>query len=338
VGAKREAGHVVVLESFGPPHERTNPYSTQLFASFPDRITPTYFTWGRALRGDYDVFHLHWPEVKVRGTTPLKSFLRGTAFLLVLLRIRLGRRALVRTLHDLTPHEPLNPLQAWVVGLGDRWTTLWITLNDHTLPPEGAESRLALIGHYRDWYPVDEPVAAVPGRMLHCGLIRRYKGVDSLLDAFTHLPDPDLTLRVVGKTFDEDSAEAIRRACASDARITAVDEYVPDDVLTREVLEAELVVLPFIAVTNSSSLLLALSLGRPVLVSSNPTIEDVAEEVGPGWVITFRGELDADVLADGLRRARGRADGGPDLSRREWPVIGEIHAQAFERACELVGR
>ena len=83
-----------------------------------------------------------------------------------------------------------------------------------------------------------------------------------------------------------------------------MDEYVTDDVLVREVTASELVVLPFANMTNSGSLLLALSLDRPVLVPSQPMTEQLAAEVGPGWVLTYAGPLEPAVLLDALAAAR----------------------------------
>ena len=42
-----------------------------------------------------------------------------------------------------------------------------------------------LHGHYRDWFARYDQPAAVPGRLSYFGLIRRYKGVDVLLQALT---------------------------------------------------------------------------------------------------------------------------------------------------------
>lgn len=327
---------LVVLESFLAPHSETNPYSIQLFESFPSSIEPEYFTWSIALRGDYDVFHLHWPEVFLRGASPIKSLIRGSIFVLILLRIRIGRIALVRTLHDQQPHEPLNRLQRWVANLCDRWTTVWIVLNERVPPPTDAPTVTAPHGHYRDWFKADRSTPIAPGRLIHFGLIRRYKGVESLLRAFSSLPDQDLSLRVAGKPVDAASADAIAAAVSSDRRISARCEFLPDEELAAEILESELVVLPFVTVTNSGSLMLALSLGRPVLVSRSRTVEDMSDEVGEGWIQIFDGELTAEDIRQGLDRVRADARSDqPDLSAREWPVVGELHADAFRLAVSI---
>src|SRR5262249_34146130 len=153
--------------------------------------------------------------------------------------------------------------QRAVLGLFDRWTTLWITLSERTTPPRAAPVRVIRHGHYRDWYPRDPQLQRVPGRLLHFGLIRRYKGTEALLSTFAQLPGDALTLRIVGHPQDGEVLESIDRACTDDRRVSARLEYVPDADLAREVEQSQLVVLPFDRITNSGSLMLALSLDRP---------------------------------------------------------------------------
>jgi beta-1,4-mannosyltransferase len=336
VSAGEGAARLVVLESFGPPHAETNPYSILLFDSLRQHVEPQYFSWRAALRADYDVLHLHWPEVKVLGATPLKSLLRSLAFLAVLVRVRWGRPVLVRTLHDLHPHEPPTRLQRWIIGLSERWTTLWICLNDRTPPPTAAPSVLIPHGHYRDRFAAYDRPEPVSGRLVHFGLLRPYKGVDALLRAVEAIDDPRISLRVVGKVMDPALGDELRDAAASDPRITVRDGFVPDEVLADEIGRAELVVLPFRSVTNSGSLILALSLDRPVLVSRSAASEEMAREVGAAWVHLYDGELTPATIEQTLREVRnGERGRSPDLSARDWERIGELHAEAFRRAVEL---
>jgi beta-1,4-mannosyltransferase len=328
---KRHA--LVVLESFGPPHGRNNPYFLLLLESFPDTVEVRYFSWRTALAGSFDVFHLHWPEVVLRGRTRLRSLVRLLLLTLLLVRIRLQRKGLVRTLHNLAPHEPVTTLQAAVMALADRSTTVWITLSERIAPPTPAPIVVALHGHFRDWFTETGPTQPVRGRLLFCGRIRRYKGLDRLLGAFAQLGDDTASLHIVGRTEDRELGAELRRAAEADQRITAIDDFVTDDVMAWEVRESELVVLPFVDMTNSSTLVLALSLDRAVLVPTLPVTEELAWEVGAGWVQLYEGDLDGATLAGALERARlSRCLPRPDLSRREWAPIGAAHAGAFELA------
>ena len=85
--------------------------------------------------------------------------------------------------------------------------------------------------------------------------------------------------------------------------ITAVLEFVSDERLVDEVARAQLVVLPYIEMHNSGTLLVALSVGRPVLVPRGCVNGTISAEVGDGWVVQYEGELTAADLAMGLEAA-----------------------------------
>lgn len=324
------------MESFRP-NSRTNPYLLQLYRSLGEIVDVSPFSWRRALTGRYDVFHLHWPEVLLRGRTRSRAVARAVAFALVLIRLRAGNRALVRTLHNVEPHEALGRVQRWLVGRADRSTGWWITLTSTTLPPVSTSSVSVIPhGHYRDWFAATSPRDAVAGRLLFFGLVRPYKGIENLLQAFRAVQDDALTLRIVGSPTETALVEAIDEARRFDHRVSARLEHVDDAALAREVQEAELVVLPYTKMVNSGALLLALSLSRPVLVPAGPSTEELAEEVGRGWVIRFAGQLTAETLVDGLTAA-GQPRETAHMADRAWPAIAIAHVETFTRAKAATG-
>src|SRR5690606_29902058 len=150
------------------------------------------------------------------------------------------------------------------------------------------------------------------------------KGVERLLQAFAETrTDPaadSLSLRIGGKPSTDELAIMIDKAAAADPRIEVTPEYLADADLVRIVTEAELVVLPYRFMHNSGGTLAALSLDRPVLVPDNAVNRLLAEEIGPGWVHLFSGELTAEALLTALRRAREPRSERPRLTGRDWPT------------------
>ena len=237
--------------------------------------------------------------------------MRCVLFVLVLVRIRVQRKALVRTLHNAVPHDELSWVHERIVAMADRATTVWLLLSDQVAPLTDAPAVVAPHGHYRDWFAETTPTPAVPGRLLFFGRIRRYKGVHLLLAAFARLEDDRASLHVVGKTEDDELADDLRRAEAADHRITAIDDFVDDEVLSREVFESELVVLPFVEMTNSGSMLLALSLDRPVLVPRRPVTGGACRRSRPGLGRRLRRRA---------RRHHDRARSAPSPPRATRPL------------------
>jgi beta-1,4-mannosyltransferase len=329
---------VTVLQSFPPPRSTTNPYLVQLVRSLPDDVRIEYFSWRRALAGRYDVLHLHWPEVLLRSPGRGKALARKAATTLVLGVLRARRIAVVRTLHNPRPHEQPPPIDRVVLRGLDRATTRWIRLNPFTTGPDPGRTTTILHGHYREWYGPSVG-ASVPGRLLCFGLLRPYKGVESLLAAFAELDDPSVSLRIVGSATTADLRDAVLGAASVDPRVTARLEYVDDPTLRGEIAAAELVVLPYRELHNSGAALLALSLDRPVLLPASEPTSALADEVGPGWVQGYSGELTGASLGRAMARSRDADRAGrPDLSRREWTEAGSRHRDVYLSAVDDVRR
>lgn len=329
---------VTVLESFPVPRPTTNPYIVMLGEALQQTpgMRVLTFSWRTALLGRYDVFHVHWPEILVTGGNRRKTFVRQVLFGLLLLRLRVSRTALVRTLHNVGLPDDATRRQVLLLKLAERITTLWITINPLTPVTDGRDLVQILHGHYRDWFARYSPEPLIPGRLAYFGLIRRYKNVEGLIEAFSGIDRrtlPGLTLSVAGKPDTDGLAADVVRLASEDDRVSLDLRYIGEHELVAAVSRCELVVLPYREMHNSGSVLAALSLSRPVLVPANDANHRLAEEVGRAWVQMYDGRLTSEHIASTLTRLREEpAVGAPDLSRREWRQAGDAHREAFVRA------
>ena len=192
-------------------------------------------------------------------------------------------------------------------------------------------------GHYRDWFAGFPLPAAKAGRFGYAGLVRRYKGVETLVSAFRAIPEPlassGISLRIGGRPSTTELTVLLEELAKEDPRIELQLHFLSEAEFAVVLSSAELVVLPYRFMHNSGGVLATLSLDRPVLVPDNEVNRSLAEEVGPGWVHTFAGELDADDLCRVMGSVRSEIRSTrPDLSRREWPQAGSAHAQAYRHA------
>ncbi|WP_431030834.1 glycosyl transferase [Plantibacter sp. RU18] len=331
------------MQAFRAPRSTSNPYIVMLdrtLASTPG-MEHLHFDWRRSILGRYDAIHFHWPEAKLGGSTRLKAFGKQALFAALLVRLRLSRIAVVRTVHNIELPQDISRIERALIEALDRRTTLRIAINETTPLPPGAPSSTILHGHYRDWFEEYPKAAATPGRFGYVGLIRRYKGVEQLVAAYAEAAtaDPDLSLTVGGKPSSSELASTIVALATQTRGAELRLHFLSDAELVTIVSEAELIVLPYRFMHNSGGTLAALSLDRPVLIPRNDANAALAAEVGPGWVHTYSGELDADDLRrtiiavhDDDRSAR------PDLSKRDWTDAGIRHRDAFARAVAIERR
>jgi len=316
-----------VLLSLDPP-DGTTRYVAQLVVGAPKEVDLLFFSWRIALCGRYDVFHIHWPEFLFRGTDFYGRVYRSILFVALLLRLRLLSIPIVRTVHNLAPHEGGSWVERTLLRLCNEQTKLFIRLNAATDMGKQKNVVTILHGHYKDRFKQFSLPPTRVGRYLYFGLIRPYKGVDDLLRSFSQLRG-DVTLRIVGKPSDG-LRQTVLAACQADARVTSRLEFVEDEVLVQEIGEAEVVVLPYREMHNSGALLVALSLGRPVVAPSSPSNDLLAKEVGSGWLYLYEGPLTADLLYKAREKFRSLPrDSSPNLSGRDWKHLGETHYQAY---------
>ncbi|WP_123815632.1 glycosyltransferase [Myceligenerans xiligouense] len=325
----RRAGRTVVMFSAEAIRTTTNPYLTELMAALPGDLEAVTFSRRRALLGPVDVLHVHWPETLFRRRTALRTAVAAALLVVCLAAMRLRGVRTVRTVHNESPHEAPTGIEGRLLRLMDRWTDELILLNPHTRFGRDLTSTVIPLGEHASTYAGHVLPAGKPGRVLHFGLIRPYKGIDTLVRAFRTIADDGAALHVIGPAKDSGVLDEVRSLADGDDRIVLRPGFVPDDALVREIGEAHLVVLPYRRMHNSGAALLALSLGRPVLVPDNAVNRELAEETGPGWVRTYAGELDGAALAVALAEP---VPADPVRFRgRTWPEIGTAHAEVYRR-------
>lgn len=176
-------------------------------------------------------------------------------------------------------------------------------------PAARGKVRIIPHGNYVDRFPnppamdVARARLGVPANslvLLFFGNPRREKGLSVLLEAITQFATrEDVLLLVAGKMKPEDEAKL--RAYIGEHRLEKVVRldigHVADEDVPNYYRAASLVVLPYLRVYESGVALMAMSFGRPILVSDLPVFADIVKEGGGGKL--FRAG-DSNDLADAI--------------------------------------
>jgi glycosyltransferase involved in cell wall biosynthesis len=142
--------------------------------------------------------------------------------------------------------------------------------------PHGAFEHLT---RQPDERPLPPDLAAVEGPVVLCfGVVRPYKGVDVLVDAFGSVEGAELW--VVGRPLGV-SLEAL----AAPGSVRFVPRYVSDSELPAFFRRADLVVLPHRSVDVSGVLFAGLAFGKPMLLSDVGGFRELVEEHGAGRLV-----------------------------------------------------
>lgn len=298
------------------------------------------FNFWRAFFVRYDVVHIHWPDTHLRTHSWWRAIGKHIRLALMCAVLRLRGTKIVWMMHNLKPHEKDHPISAW---LFPRWfpqmSTHVMALTASGLAsarqfyPSLRNKPAAVVphGHYRDQYRLEasrrayrEQLGAAPDRFtfVFFGGIRRYKNVPLLIETFRKLAGDDVQLIVAGLPVLGMQASDLEALAAGDERVHLHLTFIPDDKVAAYVGAADLVVLPFDSILNSGSVLLSLSLDRPVMAPRLGALPEVEAIVGERWLRLYDGPLTAQLLQQAKdSHSASQEEERPDLSAFDWGAI-----------------
>jgi glycosyltransferase involved in cell wall biosynthesis len=202
--------------------------------------------------------------------------------------------------------------------------------------PHGAFDYLTRVPGER---PLPSELAAVDGPViLFFGLLRPYKGIDVLLEAFRSVHGAELWIAGMPRMPLEPLRELAARAPGT---VRFVPRFIPDPEIAAYFRRADVVVLPYREVEQSGVLYTGLAFGKPMVLSAVGGFSELADRHGAARIVP---PGDPDALAAALnelvadRRARERltaaaraAAGGPF----SWDAIAartmDLYAKLLDR-------
>jgi glycosyltransferase involved in cell wall biosynthesis len=188
---------------------------------------------------------------------------------------------------------------------------------------------------------LDPAAGELGGRkvVLAFGLVRPYKGIDVLIDAFAATP-PETVLLVVGRPLMP--LEPLRRRARErgvSERVRFIPRFVPETEVRAYFDRADLVVLPYRDTEQSGVLFTALAFGRPTVATAIGGFVEVGEQgavalVPPGddsaLAETITRLLADDAARAGLAERARRAAAGP----YSWDRVAELTESLYRSLAE----
>jgi glycosyltransferase involved in cell wall biosynthesis len=251
----------------------------------------------------------------------------------------------VLTAHDIIPREPrpgqiaatkrlVHRMDAVVVHSENGSQRLQAELD---LPPE--RIRVIPMGAFDDYAQMEDPVplpdelAAVEGPViLFFGLVRPYKGVDVLIEAFREVEGAELW--VVG--MPRMPLEPLRELAAEvPGTVRFVPRFIADAEVPAYFRRADVVALPYRQIEQSAVLHTAMAFGKPLVLTSVGGFTELAERhsaarlVPPGDAGALAAVL-RDLLADPAERERlGAAAADAAAADHSWDEIARRHVDLY---------
>jgi glycosyltransferase involved in cell wall biosynthesis len=265
-------------------------------------------------------------------------FAPGFAAVCALLK-RFTQIRTVFIIDNVMPHER-RPGDRFMTRLAMRWVDGFIVQSNivrrelYDWFPEAKGREVVYVPHpVYDCYPEttlskDEArreLGLNPGGkvLLFFGLVRRYKGLDILLQALPGIlnkSDENIHLLVAGEFYEPE--EMYRRQVADlglQDRVTIINQYIANEDIGMVFHAADLLVLPYRSATQSGVVQVAYNFGLPVVSTKVGGLPEVVREGETGFLVEpenpdqlgdiiveyFRGNL-GETMTENLRDARVR--------------------------------
>jgi beta-1,4-mannosyltransferase len=351
----------------------TNPYQRLLYGElrrFGFRVANDVrfdLGWLRRARGQVGFLHFHWPQSFWRHEDgpeflrPSLSYVKLGLFGCRLGFARVFGYRIAWTIHQVYPHEVssqrLDRLGAKILArlshvrlAHDLWTAQQAHIE---LGEEIGEIDVVPHGSYVGTYPPGRPRDVVRAELgipanafvfLCFGDLRAYKEVETLLDAFGKTRLPDAVLVIAGAVRNQEQGAAVRVAADRDPRIKPLLGFTPQERVAELFGSADAAVVVRGDGGTSGSLILALSLGTPVVAAQRPAYDDLLRDGAGGWLFeagsvdSLTGTLETAARTDAEIR-REKAHTALDVAEGlRWPEIAEKTATLLlganaDRAC-----
>ena len=225
-----------------------------------------------------------------------------------------GKTRCVALVHNMIPHEP-SLLDKLFAPLYVRATDGFVALSDsvvqdiNRLDPRHKPKTSyphPIYDHYGEQMSKAEACQALhlqPEKqyMLFFGLVRAYKGLDLLLDAFGFVKDqlPNLQLIIAGEFYEDE--DKYRTQIASNQltdRVIIKNEFIADADLRKYFGAADLIVQPYKSATQSGVTQVAFHFEKPMLVTNVGGLGEIVHDHQMGYAVDPNAQAIAEALTD----------------------------------------
>ena len=259
---------------------------------------------------------------------------------------RNGKTRCIGLVHNMIPHEP-SVLDKCLAPFYVKQTDGFVALSDSVVQDIASLDREQkpktfsphpVYDHYGKKMDRKDACVALglddrKRYMLFFGLVRAYKGLDLLLDAFAKVKDElkDLQLVVAGEFYeDEDKYLAQIEANGLKDRVVVKNEFVADADLRKYFGVADLIVQPYRTATQSGVTQVAFHFEKPCLVTNVGGLGEIIHHGKMGYAV----DPEVDAIANSMKDyyQNDRQEAFTKYLVKEKELYGwDIMAQAFYR-------
>lgn len=227
---------------------------------------------------------------------------------------RNGKTRCIALVHNMIPHEP-SILDKIFAPFFVRNTNGFVALSESVVQDINRFDKAAkpktsyphpIYDHYGEQMTKEEACLALnlnPENeyMLFFGLVRAYKGLDLLLEAFGKVKDqlPKLQLIIAGEFYeDEDKYRTLITNNGLIDRVIIKNEFIADADLRKYFGAANLIAQPYKSATQSGVTQVAFHFEKPMLVTNVGGLGEIVHDHKMGYAVEPNAEAIAEAITD----------------------------------------
>ena len=286
------------------------------------------------------ILHLHWPEHLYRRNKWILIPVTLTFFILKLIIAKIIGYKIVWTAHNIFPHDrklPFDYLERYSIAIlsnaiiahcsfareelkrkiKHHKNTFSIPLGNYSIENHGTSDRTEA----RKQLGIEQNKFIY----LFFGRINPYKGVENLIESFNQIEDSNSILYVIGDCKSESLKNDIFKLRGENDQINLLIRTIHESEIPLYLHSADVFVAPFTRVTTSSSIILALEFGLPIIA---PAMGCLPELLTPDCCILYEanqsnGLLEALKKIKNLDISRMRQESKRIANSLSWDITAE---------------
>ncbi len=349
-----------------PDYRNANPYQSLLASALSkEHVETAFIPFSRSLlpltksiKGlkNIDVVHVHWIIDILQPLMWTKSnlvfYIKLSLLVIDVFSVRLRGKKVVWTVHNKLAHQQLNTKRELLVR---KWFAKSVNrvifhsreaqeLVSHMLNIDiGSKSKIIFHGNYigsypepsnnkinlRDRYGVRDSVKLVS----YVGVLRPYKGIETLIEAFTKIQSKNMRLLIAGNPNSTQYKAQLTQMTLSNSRISSDFQFLPDQKMIDYLATSDIICLPFSDTLTSGSTVLAMSYAKPLILPESAKVFGCVPTNGAFYF----GEKES--LADVLNKVSNLTDsklqemGESNLlqaKKMSWEAVGKLTMVTYQ--------
>jgi beta-1,4-mannosyltransferase len=266
---------------------------------------------------DADIYHMNWFDQS-------KSVFSFFSRLLFLILLKLKKRKIVWTIHNVQPHIKVPVYNRFLFHFLARFSNVIHIMSKDSVSIAGVKKYANKVkwiphGDYYGSYPSSDfdvrnhyEIGPCNSIFLFLGAIKPYKNIEVLVEAFQKnwnskiLEEDSPVLLICGKVETLEYGCTIRRLLEKSKNVILDAEFVPDEHLAAYLKSATVLVAPYSyqSSLNSGTLPLAFSYGKTLICPDIPCVKDVDAETDCLYSYHYENEEDhIKILSQKMEQA-----------------------------------